>query len=747
MNDIQKNEGYAPYQASQYDDFTEDTPSASPIKLLLIVARRWRMVLGLTLLISIVIIPFLWLIGKNYYETEGAIRVTPIVSPILFGDVESDIPMANYESFVNTQASLMVSNKVLNRVADELTGKGLNYFEDVENYAIALKVAVKNSNILIEPVDRTELVRISMKLPDSQEAEYIVNAFIRAYMGVTTSDVVRGSDQKLSILEEKGRLIVDQMSRQRAEIRRLAEEYGTLTLGERYGMMLQQVVTLQNELTTLEIQQMAIETNIKVNEGQVNEQIQPSEMLQMRTEFVNADPSMLNLMADLAEQETLTLELKQVMTEDSDRLIQQSDVVASLNKSIKKREQQLIAKFDVEFKDAMVKNQQYNLNDLKSQLATNKEYKKRMQDRFQKANIEVIEMGRKQLTIGDLQDELTRMKEIYDAVNQRIDQLDMERKRPAQVSIAYMASSVPVEGRKTQLTVAVILGALCFSSLLMLLLEKLDTSLRSPEDLVLKSGINIIGTTTNPENIDNKTLTRLLSEDYQTIRANIGLLNTDSDNKIIVVTSPGVGDGKTTFAINLAISFAKSGKKTLLIDGDLRKPDIAATLKLPEKLRGLQDLLEGAEPHRAVYRMPSTGIDILAADRSNIANALDILAKPDTARIIRTFCAHYDHIIIDTPPLLGFTDAMLWAKIADGVVLTSFVNRTCSSAFKETVERISQVDTPLIGAVVNNVQINDPYRYGGFGYGDVADFSIGWPLNEDKDSTLLLATEQPEEVD
>jgi succinoglycan biosynthesis transport protein ExoP len=280
-----------------------------------------------------------------------------------------------------------------------------------------------------------------------------------------------------------------------------------------------------------------------------------------------------------------------------------------------------------------------------------------------------------------------------------------------------------------------------------LLLEKLDTSLRSPEDLVSKAGINIIGTTTNPDNVDSRTLTRLLSDDYQTIRANIGLLNTDSENKIIVVTSPGVGDGKTTFAVNLATSFAKSGKKTLLIDGDLRKPDIAATLKLPEKIRGLQDLLEGVEPQRAIYRMPSTGIDILAADRSNTANALDILSQPDTAKKIRNLCDHYDHVIVDTPPLLGFTDAMLWAKIADGVVLTSFVNRTCSSAFKETVERLSLVDTPLIGAVVNNVQINDPYRYGGFGYGDVADFSVGWPLNEDKNSTLLLATEQPEEIE
>jgi len=98
-------------------------------------------------------------------------------------------------------------------------------------------------------------------------------------------------------------------------------------------------------------------------------------------------------------------------------------------------------------------NQQYTITDLKSQLAANIEYKKRIHDRLQKANHQAIEMGRKQLTITDHQDTLTRVKETYDAVKQRIDELEMERKRPAQVTIAYMASSVPAQSMKVKFTV------------------------------------------------------------------------------------------------------------------------------------------------------------------------------------------------------------------------------------------------------------------------------------------------------
>lgn len=747
MNDIQNNDRYEPYQAIQYDSFADEAPTVSPVKLLLAIARRWRMVIGLSLIIAIVITPFVWLIGKNYYETEGAIRVTPTVTPILFRNVESDIPIANYESFVNTQASLMASNDVLNRVADELAGRDLDFFEGVNDYATSLKVAVKKARILIEPLEHTELVKISMKTPEPQEAEQIINAFIRAYMAVYASDVVRGGDQRLAILEEKGRLIEKQMARQREQIRRLAEEYGTLTLQERYAMLLEQVITLQNEITSLEIRQMAIESNIKMNESQPNESIQPSEIVAMRNAFVNSDPSIENMNEDLSEQETLALELKQAMADDSTRLAQQIEVVASLRKAIENKKKELIDKFDTEFHASMVMNQQYTIADLKKQLASNVEYKKRVWERLQKANQQAIEMGRKQLSITDHQETLTRMKETYDAVKQRIDELEMERKRPAQVTIAYMASSVPAQSMKVKLTVIVILASLCFSSMLMLMLEKLDTSLRSPEDLASSAGVNVIGTITSPDKIDNAILPRLLAEDYRTIRANIGLFNPDSDNKVIVVTSPGSGDGKTTFSVNLATSYAKSGKKTLLIDGDLRKPDVAETLSLPKNLRGLQDLLEGAEPYKAVYKMPLTGIDILAADRSNTDNALDILALPSTAETIRNLCEKYEHVIIDTPPLLAFADALLWAKIADGIVLTSFVDRTCSSAFKETVEKINRIETPLIGAVVNNVRLSDPYRYTDFSNSGYDDDGIGWQLKDTKDTSLLLATEQNENTE
>ena len=288
----------------------------------------------ISLIISAVVVPTIWLAGKTNYETEGAIRVTPVVSRILFRDPEADRPMPNYEHFVNTQASLMTSNNVLNRVADDLSDKDLDFFKDVDDYAVALKLAIIKSNITILPVNRTELVKISMKTPYARQAEQIVNTFIRSYMAMIASDELKGGDQKLAILEERRRVTSEQINRQREEIRRLAEEYGTVALTGRQDMMLQQVMSLQNELTANEVKKISLDASVKIKESGTSEFLRPGEMMRFRNEFVNSDLAIQALSTDVAEQEAVVLQLKQVMAPENLRYAREVDVFESLKTAL-----------------------------------------------------------------------------------------------------------------------------------------------------------------------------------------------------------------------------------------------------------------------------------------------------------------------------------------------------------------------------------------------------------------------------
>ncbi|MGB2808640.1 MAG: CpsD/CapB family tyrosine-protein kinase, partial [Sedimentisphaerales bacterium] len=270
-----------------------------------------------------------------------------------------------------------------------------------------------------------------------------------------------------------------------------------------------------------------------------------------------------------------------------------------------------------------------------------------------------------------------------------------------------------IRDKRIKYIMALMFGSMACGMLLAFLRDKADLCLRTPDDVVNRIGIRIIGTTTSSETVKRPLLPRQIAGDYQTIRANLRLLNGDREPNKLVIASPGMREGKTTFAINLAISMARSGKKVLLIDGDLRKPDIAHMLNLPKGSRGLQDVLFGRKFGEAVCSMPSTGLDVLAADSRNRDDACELLALPGARERINTISEKYDHVIIDTPPVLAFPDALMWAKMADAVILTSFAGQTTAPDLREATEKLAQIKVNVLGTVLSNVGAGHSYyRYG-----------------------------------
>ncbi|MGB8226125.1 MAG: CpsD/CapB family tyrosine-protein kinase, partial [Sedimentisphaerales bacterium] len=323
----------------------------------------------------------------------------------------------------------------------------------------------------------------------------------------------------------------------------------------------------------------------------------------------------------------------------------------------------------------------------------------------------------------------------------RIQELEMERKRPARISVAYYANSLPTSSKRIKYTFALMFGALGCGVMLAFLRAKADHNLYAPVDIIKRIGVRVIGTTTNIDYPDILMLPNQIADDYQTIRANLGLLNGGDIPKKLVITSSAVREGKTTFAVNFSTSLARSGKKVLLIDGDLRKPDIHKLLNLSRNSGGLQELLLGKKFEDVVLSIPSAGFDVLTADTRNTSNALELLFQPRLSECINEISANYDHVVIDTPPVLAFPDALLWAKIADGVVLTSFAGRTEEKDVKETLDRLTQINIKVLGVVLHNVHIN--YSYNRYSYGYYSDQAAGTgSKRKNTISTLLLTTKE-----
>jgi succinoglycan biosynthesis transport protein ExoP len=678
------------------------------------ILRRWYIVLITFLVICAIGIPAIWLLVKPMYAATAAIRVAPIIPSILFSDKDSERVIPMYTNFVNTQADLIESDQVLQRVADDLVDKKLVFLKGIANPVAKLRNALINGVITIDTDNNSELIKITMKSRDSIEAAQIVDAFVKAYMAIEVSKEAQGGDQKLTVLENELKILADKMERLRRTIHQMAEEYGSTVLTDRQAIMLNRVANIQTELTTIQKRRITLEAQQQLGQ----QGISSDKLFKMRYEFINADPTVQVISTNITELDQGLIIAKQTLAPTNPELQRKAELLEVLKARLEEKRQEVGKTFDEMMKQELEKNREEQLANIKAELEQNTAYEKRLQDMLDKESADAIELGRKQLAIQDQQEQLALTKELYDTVRRRIQELEMERKRPARISKAYDANIAPIPNKRLKYTAALIFASLVAGCFLAFLRDKADYSLYTPDDVTKRVGIRIIGTTTNANYVDIPKLSQQIINDYQTIRTNLELLNGGSIPNKLVITSAGSSEGKTTFAINLATSLAMAGKKVLLVDGDLRKPDIQRLLNLPKGSRGLQDVLLGKSFEDVVHSIPSGGFDVLMADSRNTSDDFELLSLPDVSKCLNLISTKYDNVIIDSPPVLAFPDALLWAKIADGVILTSFAGYTEEQDLRETLGRLAQIKVRVLGTVLSNVRLGHCYYRYDYNYYD-----------------------------
>jgi Mrp family chromosome partitioning ATPase len=110
------------------------------------------------------------------------------------------------------------------------------------------------------------------------------------------------------------------------------------------------------------------------------------------------------------------------------------------------------------------------------------------------------------------------------------------------------------------------------------------------------------------------------------------------------------------------------------------------------------------------------GFDVLITDSRNSSNTLELLAMPQVPNYLDRLGVQYDHVVIDTPPVLAFPDALLWAKMADGVIVTSFAGHTAQQDLMDALERLEAVEAKVLGTVLNSVSSENSYNRYGYDY-------------------------------
>ncbi len=255
------------------------------------------------------------------------------------------------------------------------------------------------------------------------------------------------------------------------------------------------------------------------------------------------------------------------------------------------------------------------------------------------------------------------------------------------------------------------------------LIEYLDDTVKSTEEASQALGLPIIGFFARYEDIeDDKPIVvseprSPISEAFRSLRTNIQFAGVDKPIRTLLVTSPGLSEGKTTVAANLAIVLAQGGKKVLLLDADMRKPRIHRIMDLPNKL-GLSEFFK--HPTRdlrsAVQQWGDAYLDVVTSGKVP-PNPAELLGSKRMSQILEMFKGKYDYVVIDSPPVGVVTDPTVLSARVDGTLLVVEPNKTKLGAAIAAMEQLRRAEANVIGVVFNNVSIKRAGYYTGYDSG------------------------------
>jgi capsular exopolysaccharide synthesis family protein len=206
-----------------------------------------------------------------------------------------------------------------------------------------------------------------------------------------------------------------------------------------------------------------------------------------------------------------------------------------------------------------------------------------------------------------------------------------------------------------------------------------------------------------------------ISKAFRSMRTSLEFFSVDQKLQTIVVTSSGPEEGKTTIASNLAVILSGSNKSVLLMDADLRRPNVHQRLNISNRA-GLSDLLRGKLKLEDVLQI-ATEIPFLNVITSGglPPNPSELLGSQRMEKILTDLRACFDMIVIDTPPAI-VTDAQILASKTDGLIYVIRPGKTRALIAKTPLEEFNRVGVNLLGVVMNRIPHNRGYYYGGFEY-------------------------------
>jgi succinoglycan biosynthesis transport protein ExoP len=599
-------------------------------------------------------------------------------------------------------------------------------------------------SLSVKRVPSSRLMDVSFESTDPQLAARIVNAHINTYIEQNFRSKYESTTQASTWLADQlGEL---KIKVQKSEDARIAYER-------------------QNQIWTLDDKQNITSQRL----ADVNKELTEAQSERMRKESLYEFAKSGNL--DAVPQVQGSAGLADLIKKQSDASAQYTDELSQYGPNFP-RVQRLQTQLK-ELDDRIEKEKKKIVDVLESDYREARQREELLTKALDQQKAETNQMAEKLVEYNILKREAEANKTLYEGLMTKLKETAISqglRSSNIRVVDPAMIPSTPARPAKTRNVTLAFLVGLVGGIGLALMREYLDNTVKTPDDIEtlarlpslavvpqfagsngnakkhrLLQGLAANGHEKRIELVAQHLPKSQMSEAFRALRTSILLSQADHPPQVILVTSALPREGKTTAAANLAVTLAQLGDSTVLVDADLRKPGVGRLLNLSGgKYAGLSSYLAGVSSLDLVT-VPHPAIPNLAAIPTGPLppNPADLLSSHKLADAIAELRKKFKFIVIDSPPIMAATDAVILSVQTDGVLLVVRSGETPKEAFTRTRDLLNSVKCRILGVVLNAVDSNAPdyyysYRYYPYSYGYGPQETGETPHDQDSDSESQL---------
>ena len=364
------------------------------------------------------------------------------------------------------------------------------------------------------------------------------------------------------------------------------------------------------------------------------------------------------------------------------------------------------------------------VQNLRNEVSVVRAREKSLQASLQQLEQRVAELNTSEVQLRALQREANANRDLYETFLARFKETSTQEDMQRTDSRIIGRADIPIEPsfpKKRLILALVLVGSIFLGIVLAFAIEQLDHGFRSMEQVEHLTGIASIGLVPTiakakgqPENYAVDKPTSILGEAVRTIYTSLVLSSVDAPPRVVLITSALPEEGKTTISLLLGRMFALLGKRSIIIDTDLRRPQVHTKLGIPVA-PGLVELLTGeATLEDVIHKDEATGADVIPAGRAG-PNAAELLNSERLKSLLRELAADYDLAILDSPPTMVVADSRVLAHLADKTILVVRWAATRREVAAMALKHLVDAGGSIAGTVLSRVNVR---KHAGYGYGD-----------------------------